>query len=229
MICDWGARTLQFQEDQQMVKLQGIILGPPEISSITGEQFYKWLCGNDVWALAVVALETESSLVTSLVPPEDIFQDYHTLPPSRVYDHNIPLLPHAVPINCKPYRYSPLHKSEIQRQRSITSWSDYTQSSPFASPVLLVQKKDGSWRMCVDYRKLNDLTIINRFPLSIIEEILDDLGPAKYFTKLDMRSGYHQVRMNPEDEHKTTFKTHHGHYQFKVMPFGLTNAPATFQ
>jgi len=85
-------------------------------------------------------------------------------------------------------------------------------SSPFASPVLLVQKKDGSWRFCVDYRKLNDLTIKNRFPLPIIEEILDELVGSQYFTKLDITTGYHQIRMHPEDELKITFKTHHGHF-----------------
>lgn len=102
-------------------------------------------------------------------------------------------------------------------------------SSPFASLVLLVLKKDGSWCFCVDYRRLNAITVRNRFPMPLLEEILDEHDGIKYFTKLDMRSGYHQVRMKEEDEHKTTFKTHYDHYQIKVIPFGLTNAPTTFQ
>ena len=109
----------------------------------------------------------------------------------------IPILPNAVPVNSKPYRYSPLHKDEIERQvKELLAAGLITPStSPYASPVLLVQKKDGSWRFCVDYRRLNDITIKNRFPMPLVDEILDELAGTCYFSKLDMRSGYHQVRM----------------------------------
>lgn len=161
----------------------------------------------------------------------DLFKEPSGLPPKRPYDHTIPLIPGAQPFRLRPNRYTPEQKDEIEKQVEEMLRSGVIQhsSSPFASPVLLVRKKDMTWRLCVDYRRLNAYTIKNKFPLPIFDEIVDELYGAAVFTKLDHRSGYHQIRMKEGEEYKTAFQTHHDHYEYRVMSYGLTGAPATFE
>jgi hypothetical protein len=246
MKCDWLQKSIQFEHKGTLVTLQGILPSDTaSVSKISGVQFHKLAKGNDIWALAAVVFkenpeEKQEQYMLNGIPREiqaviqdnaNLFVVPDSLPPSRAFDHAKSLYPDSVPVNCKPYRYSPHQKDEIEKQ-VFAMLKDGTVTpclSPFASPVLLVKKKDGSWRFCVDYRKLNASTVKNKFPTPVIDEFLDEIAGAKVFTKLDLNSGFHQIRMKQGDEHKIAFKTHHGHFEFKVMPFKLTNAPATFQ
>jgi hypothetical protein len=185
MMCHWENKTLSFQKQGKHIFLQGVLSHPLTLEEIPSAQLVKSIAGNDTGAYAVLEVldptpnpHTPVEVQSLLNEYKDVFEDPRTLPPSRFHDHHIPLLPNAIPVNSKPYRYSPLHKDEIENQvRLLLQARLITPStSPFASPVLLVQKKDGAWRFCVDYRKLNAITIKNRYPMPVIDEILDELA-----------------------------------------------------
>ncbi len=145
--------------------------------------------------------------------------------------HTIPLEPGHKPPVRPIYRLSPLEFEELKKQiRELLALGFIEPStSPFGAPVLFVQKKDGSLRMCIDYRALNKITVKNKYPLPRIDDLLDRLNGCSHFSSIDLRSGYYQLKISPEDVPKTAFRTPLGHYQFKVLCFGLTNAPAAFQ
>jgi hypothetical protein len=237
---DWLGKRMAFWNSGKLVLLTGVRSKLDSCKEVDPKVLTSMLQQAMVAnVVQVQALEEEGSASTELPPTiaqvltefEQVFAEPQGLPPARQFDHAIPLVPGAKPVNLRPYRYSPAQKDEIERQIAEMLRQGIIQPScsPFASPVLLVQKKDLSWRFCIDYRHLNFITIKNRFLMPIIEELIDELAGAKWFTSLDLRAGYHQIWMKPEDEAKTAFKSHHGHYEFKVMSFGLTGAPATFQ
>lgn len=137
----------------------------------------------------------------------------------------------AAPVQVRPYRYAPALKDEIEAQVKEMLQSGIIQksSSPFSSSVILVKKKDGSWRFCVDYRHLNAITIKTKYPVPVMDELLDELAKASWFSSLDLWAGFHQIRLKKGEEFKTAFQTHFGQFEFRVMAFGLTGAPGSFQ
>ncbi|GKB81101.1 putative reverse transcriptase domain-containing protein, partial [Tanacetum coccineum] len=162
---------------------------------------------------------------------QDVFpEELPGIPPIRDVEFNIELIPGAEPISKAPYRMAPIELKELkdQLQELLERGFIRPSVSPWGAPVLFVKKKDGSMRLCIDYRELNKITIRNRYPLPRIDDLFDQLQGAKHFSKIDLRSGYHQLRVKEQDISKTAFRTRYGHYEFLVMPFGLTNAPAVF-
>ncbi|GJR68438.1 putative reverse transcriptase domain-containing protein [Tanacetum coccineum] len=162
--------------------------------------------------------------------PEVFPEDFPGLPPTRQVEFQIDLVPGARPVARAPYRLAPTKLQELSTQLQELSDKGFIRpsSSPWGAPVLFVKKKDGSFRMCIDYRELNKLTVKNRYPLLRIDDLFDQLQGSRVYSKIDLRSGYHQLRVREEDIPKTAFRTRYGHYEFQVMPFGLTNTPAVF-
>jgi hypothetical protein len=161
-----------------------------------------------------------------------IFSTPQGLPPSHgVHDHSIPLVSGSLPPNICPYRHPFSQKNEIDKmvQELLNTGVIRPSMSPYSSLVVMILKKEGSWHMFPDFHALNKLTIKKKFLIPVIDDLLDELSGAQFFTKLDLCSGYYQIRMKEADIPKTAFRTHEGHYEFLVMTFGLRNAPSTFQ
>nr|GEW85594.1 putative reverse transcriptase domain-containing protein [Tanacetum cinerariifolium]GEX17029.1 putative reverse transcriptase domain-containing protein [Tanacetum cinerariifolium] len=157
-------------------------------------------------------------------------EDLPGLPPARKVEFQIDLVPGAAPVARAPYRLAPAEMQELSTQLQELSDKRLVRpsSSPWGASVLFVKKKDGSFRMCIDYCELNKLTVENRYPLMRIDNLFDQLQGSRVYSKIDPRSGYHQLKVREEDIPKSAFRTRYGHYEFQVMLFGLTNAPAVF-
>jgi hypothetical protein len=186
--------------------------------------------------LCIIKADNKSSVPHEAEPILEEFKDVFPddlpgLPPKRKVDHAIDIEPGGKMPHLPTYRMS--HKEHEELFKQLKDYTDKgfirPSTSHCASPVLFVKKKDGSLRLCVDYRALNKITIKNRYPIPRVDDLLDSLHGARYFTKIDLRSGYHQIRIKEDDIPKTAFRTRYGLYEFVVLPFGLTNAPATFQ
>lgn len=170
-------------------------------------------------------------LIEMLRDYQDVFEEPNGLPPERGIEHQITLKENSIPKHQYPYRASYSQKDVIKKIVNEMLQTGIIRNSqrPFTSPMIMVKKKDGTWRLCVDYRYVNNLTIKHDYPIPVIDELLDELNGAKYFSKIDPRSGYFQIRMKVENVSKNAFQTHNGHYEFLVMHFGLCSAHATFQ
>ena len=161
---------------------------------------------------------------------EYVFQEVPGLPPKRDIDFSVNLMPGATPVSKAPYRMSVPELKELQLQLEELMKKGYIHPSvsPWGALVLFVKKKDRTLRLCIDFKQLRKVTVKNKYPLPRIDDPFDQLKDAKVFSKIDIRSGYHQVRIKDEDISKTAFRTRYGHYEFTVVSFGLSNAPAIF-
>ena len=213
-------RPVQFQPDM-------CIVSAVSFASLLRQGYPLYLCQvSDVRAKGPNLSEIPVVSEFGEVFPDEI----PGLPPVREIDFSIELVQGATPVSRTPYRMVPAELRELNEQLKDLLEKGYIRpsTSPWGAPVLFVKKKDGSLRMCIDYRGLNELTVKNKYPLPRIEDLFDQLRGATVFSKIDLRSGYHQVLVAEADRPKTAFRTRYGHFEFTVMPFGVTNAPALF-
>ncbi|KAL0549558.1 hypothetical protein IC582_014043 [Cucumis melo] len=205
---------------------------PQVISAIRASK----LLSQGTWGILASVVDTREVDVSLSSEPvvrdyPDVFaEELPGLPPHREVEFSIELEPSTVPISRAPYRMAPaeLKELKVQLQELLDKGFIRPSVSPWGAPVLFVKKKDGSMRLCIDYRELNKVTVKNRYPLPRIDDLFDQLQGATVFSKIDLRSGYHQLRIKDDDVPKTAFRSRYGHYEFIVMSFGLTNAPAVF-
>lgn len=229
--CFWKTITLEAPSGEEMV-FQGS--APPHSLFVMSRLFpgQRAVKTGLLWALAE---KSSKPLVIEDVPvvrdyPDVFPAELPGMPPERDVEFRIDLVPGTQPISRAPYRLARPFQEELKKQLDdLLSKKLIRRSvSPWGAPVIFTEKKDGSWRMCVDYRALNAATIKNKYPLPRIEDLFDQLKGAKVFSKIDLKSGYNQIRVREEDIEKTAFSTRYGHYEYRVMSFGLTNAPAYF-
>lgn len=233
MQIDWRCKWLLIPYQGEWILLQGLTSDRPE--KLLLQVCHIEDSADDSSPIASSFTQFDSSLpleIQSLLGRfQSVLEPPTELPPSRACNHTISLIPGAQPVFIRPYRYPPGLKDEIEKQvnEMLEQGIIHPSASPFSSPVLLVKKKDGSYRFCVDFRQLNAITAKSKFPVLVFDELMDELGSASWFSTLDLRAGFHQILLQPGEEPKTAFQTHCGQYEFRVMTFGLTGAPGSFQ
>jgi hypothetical protein len=236
VLFDFIKLRLSFKKEGRMIELKGIsqVSDLQMMTTIKEQRSFKDVIVGLVGQFFTMDIEeerhpTEVAMEIKALLREfaGLFEEPRTLPPIRKFDHKILLKPGSQPVNIRPYKSSFIQKGEIEKlvKEMLSNGMIHHNVILFASPVLLVKKKDNMWRFCIDYMQLNEQTIKNKFLIPLIDDLLDELHSSRIFSKLDLRSGYHQVRIHEEDIEKTAFKMYHRHYEFRVMPFGLTNAP----
>ena len=225
-----GPHPIQYQSLNMSPALDRVV-----VSAIRAERMLRQGC--EAYLTTITTMEhgrsddqkdlSEDPLVSEF---PDVFRSLQGVPPDRSDPFTIELEPGTAPLSKSPYRMALAEMAELKKQfeQLLDKGFIRPSSSPWGAPVLFVKKKDGSMRLCIDYRGLNRVTVKNKYPLPRIDELLDQLKGAKWFSKIDLASGYHQIPIEPNDIRKTAFRTRYGHYEFVVMPFGLTNAPAAF-